>query len=584
VTGIWDDVEAAAGLVVHGAGLVPGASEIRAALVDAGVPGLLVAKDPTLWGPAAEAESKIRLGWLDTFRRSRELLPQLAELRSELSDLTHVVLAGMGGSSLAPEVIARTLGLTRVPTPGAPPGLAAAPSDSAPAPLTVLDTTDPHQVGAALADRLDRTLVVVASKSGSTVETDSHRRAYWQAFLDAGMTESEAGRHFVVVTDPGSPLEAIARQMGAALFLADPEVGGRYSALTAFGLVPTALAGVDVAELLDQAEALYTTLGDQKDNPSLALGVALGAAAVNDWQTLTGQSDPSAGRRRDKVSLIDDGSGITGLGDWAEQLIAESTGKDGRGILPVVVETPAAPGAVGDDVLTVTTGGSLGPDAIPGSGITPHVAVNGPLGAHFLAWEYATAIAGRILGINPFDQPNVTESKDNTKHILASGLPQETPAFTDGAVQVFGPPAGSLEDALRQLLDGIAPGGYLAVMAYLDRLGDAEAALVRPALARASQGRAVTFGWGPRFLHSTGQYHKGGPQVGSFLQITGAVHADLPVPGQPYSFGTLQAAQAAGDRQALAQRGRPLLHLHLTDRGAGIARLLAAARSLAAEV
>ncbi len=551
MSGILDDVEAAAGLAVYGAGQVPGAADVRAALDEAGVPGLLVAKDPTLWGPAAESESKIRLGWVDTFRRSRQLLPQLAELRSELSDLTHVVLAGMGGSSLAPEVISRTLGV----------------------PLTVLDTTDPHQVAAALRDRLLETVVVVSSKSGGTVETDSHRRAYWQAFLDAGLSEAEAGRHFVVVTDPGSPLEAVAREMGAALFLADPEVGGRYSALTAFGLIPTALAGVDVAELLDQAEALFTSLGEEKDNPSLALGVALGAAP-------TGRSGP----RRDKVALVDDGTGITGLGDWAEQLIAESTGKNGRGILPVVVETPAAPGALGEDVLTVTTGGALGPEAVPGGGIAPHVAVNGPLGAQFLAWEYATAIAGRILGINPFDQPNVTESKDNTKHILATGLPRETPGFTEDGVQVFGPLAGNLEDALRQFVEGITPGGYLAVMAYLDRVGDADAAQIRSSLARASRGRAVTFGWGPRFLHSTGQYHKGGPQNGSFLQITGAVHADRPVPGQPYSFGALQAAQAAGDRQALTQRGRPLLHLHLTDRGAGLARLLAAARSLAEEV
>jgi glucose-6-phosphate isomerase len=258
MTGLLDDVEAAAGLAVHGAGAVPGAAELRSALVEAGVPGLLLAKDPTLWGPAAESEAKIRLGWVDTFRRSRDLLPQLAELRSELADLPHVVLAGMGGSSLAPEVIARTLGV----------------------PLTVLDTTDPHQVGAALRDRLLETVVVVASKSGSTVETDSHRRAYWQAFLDAGLSEAEAGRRFVIVTDPGSPLEATAREMNAAVVLADPDVGGRYSALTAFGLVPTALAGIDVAELLNQAEALFATLGEDKDNPSLALGVALGAAAV----------------------------------------------------------------------------------------------------------------------------------------------------------------------------------------------------------------------------------------------------------------------------------------------------------------
>jgi glucose-6-phosphate isomerase len=560
---ILDDVEAAAGLSVYCAASVPGAAEIRAALVQAGVPGLLVAKDPTLWGSAAESEAKIRLGWVDTFQRSRALLPELAELQSELSDLTHVVLAGMGGSSLAPEVIARTLGR----------------------PLTVLDTTDPHQVRAAITDRLAETVVVVSSKSGSTVETDSHRRAYWQAFLDSGLTEAEVGRHFVIVTDPGSPLEATAEEMGAAVVLADPDVGGRYSALTAFGLVPTALAGVDVAELLDQAEALFAALGDDKNNPGLALGVALGAAA-------------KAGR--DKLALVDDGTGITGLGDWAEQLIAESTGKEGRGILPVVVESPTAPGARGalfgshgeaaqaatgdEDVFTVSTGGALPPEAVPGGGVSPHVAVNGPLGAQFLAWEYATAIAGRVLGINPFDQPNVAESKENTKRILASGLPQEHPSFTDGAVRVYGPPAADLADALLTLTANIAAGGYLAVMAYLDRQGDADAAQIRAELAKVSRGRPVTFGWGPRFLHSTGQYHKGGPQVGSFLQITGAVTADLAVPGCEYTFGTLQAAQAAGDRQALAQRGRPVLRLHLTDRAAGIAQLLAAAASLGGDV
>ncbi|MBO0869122.1 MAG: glucose-6-phosphate isomerase, partial [Micromonosporaceae bacterium] len=451
--------------------------------------------------------------------------------------------AGMGGSSLAPEVIARTLDR----------------------PLTVLDTTDPGQVRAALADRLHRTVVVVSSKSGSTVETDSHRRAYRQAFLDAGMTEAEAGRRFVVVTDPGSPLVQTAEQMGATVILADPDVGGRYSALTAFGLVPTALAGVDVVELLDQAEALFAALGSAQENPGLALGAALGAAATEGG--------------RNKVALVDDGTGITGLGDWAEQLIAESTGKQGKGILPVVVESPAAAGATGEDVLTVTVGGALPPGGVPGQGVSAHVAVNGPLGAQFLAWEYATAVAGRVLGINPFDQPNVTESKENTKRILQSGMPDAKPSFVEGAVQGYGP-GTNLAEALRALLTGVAPTGYIAVMAYLDRLADAEVARVRPLLAAVGWQRPVTFGWGPRFLHSTGQYHKGGPQVGSYLQITGAVADDLAVPDQPYTFGALQAAQAAGDRQALAQRERPLLHLHLTDRAAGIAQLLAAAEGL----
>ncbi|MDG4831920.1 glucose-6-phosphate isomerase [Solwaraspora sp. WMMD1047] len=541
--------EAAAGLAVWGAAGIDqsAAASTRAALVADDVPERLVAKDPTLWGPEAQAEAAIRLGWLDTFVRSRELLPQLAELRAELADLDHVVLAGMGGSSLAPEVITRTMGR----------------------PLTVLDTTDPGQVAAAIADRLDRTVVVVSSKSGTTVETDSHRRAYWQAFLDAGLTEAEAGRRFVFVTDPGSPLVETATEMGAFVLLADPDVGGRYSALTAFGLVPSALAGVEVAELIDQAEALAKALAAQSDNPGLALGAALGTAAT------TG---------RDKVALISDGTGIDGLGDWAEQLIAESTGKNSIGILPVVVESPDSPGATGQDVLTVTYGGALAPEAVPGGGIRPHLAVNGPLGAQFLVWEYATAVAGVVLGIDPFNQPNVTESKENTNRILDSGPPAESPTFTEGAIEAYwSVPGGSapadLAGALGTLLAGIGPDGYLAVMAYLDRAADADAALIRPALAAAS-GRPVTFGWGPRFLHSTGQYHKGGPQVGSYLQITGAVVADLPVPGRPYTFGELQAAQAAGDRQALTGRDRPLLRLHLTDRAAGVAQLLDAVRNL----
>ena len=550
------DVEAAGGLSVYGAGAVPGAREARAALVRDGVPGLLAVKDPTLWGEAAEAVAKTQLGWVDAARRTRELLPELAELRAELTGAAgagiagltgggdlHVVLAGMGGSSLAPEALARTLGR----------------------PLAVLDTTDPGRVRAVLADRLERTVVVVSSKSGSTAETDSHRRAYWQAFLDAGMSEAEAGRRFVVVTDPGSPLELTGRAMGAVVIPADPEVGGRFSALTASGLVPAALAGVDVVELLDQAQELAPSLGRDEDNPALALGAALGAAAL---------------MGRDRVALAEDGSGIEGLGCWVEQLVAESTGKGGRGLLPVVLESPTAPGATGPDVLTVTVGGALLPGTVPGGGVPPHPAVNGPLGAQFLAWQGAVALAARILGVNPFDQPDVAESKDNTTRILAGGPPAAEPSFVEGAVQAYGAPGlSTVADALRALLDGVGAGGYLAVMAYLDRVGDAAAAQLRPLLAVAA-GRPVTFGWGPRLLHSAGQYHRAGPQEGAFLQVTGVVTEDLPVPGRRYTFGQLHAAQAAGDRQALAARGRPLLHLHLTDRAAGLDQLLAAAKAL----
>jgi glucose-6-phosphate isomerase len=279
------------------------------------------------------------------------------------------------------------------------------------------------------------------------------------------------------------------------------------------------------------------------------------------------------------VALVEDGTGIEGLGDWAEQLLAESTGKRGRGLLPVVVESPGAPGATGPDVLTVTVGGSLPPAGVAGGGVQPHVAVNGPLGALFLAWEYATAIAGRVIGINPFDQPNVTESKDNTAAILESGLPSDQAWAVDGAIGLHGTASRSVAQTLTELVRGIDGTGYLAIMAYLDRHGDAAVAQLRPLLASAT-GRPVTFGWGPRFLHSTGQYHKGGPRHGSFLQITGAVTDDLEVPGRPYTFGTLQAAQAAGDRLALTRRGRPVLRLHLRDRAAGIAQLLDAARRL----
>jgi glucose-6-phosphate isomerase len=520
---------------------------LRAQLAEDDVAARLVRKDATLWGPEAESEAAVRLGWLELPTSSRKLVAALAELKAELADegLDRVVLCGMGGSSLAPEVVCRTAGL----------------------PLVVLDTTDPGQIGAAMTD-LERTVVVVSSKSGGTVETESQRRAFVAAFATAGLDEKEIGRRFVVVTDPGSPLADTAAAMGArAVFLADPTVGGRYSALSAFGLVPSGLAGADVGALLDDAEALAEHLADG-DNPALELGAAMGAAF-------------HAGR--DKLALVDGdsaerSSSIRGFGDWAEQLIAESTGKQGRGLLPVVLESSDAPGAEASDTVLAVVGGSA-----PASG--PSLGVTGPLGAQFLGWEYATAVAGRILGINPFDQPNVTESKDNTNRILLTGLPDEQPVATIGAIELHG--GGGVLDgvdlsahdgvslAIDALLASIPPRGYLAVMAYLDRQRDAAAGRLRAALARRTD-RAVTFGWGPRFLHSTGQYHKGGPQVGSFLQITGVVAEDQAVPEQPYTFGELQAAQAAGDRKALADRDRPVLHMHLTDRAAGLEQLLAA--------
>jgi glucose-6-phosphate isomerase len=511
-----------------------------------GVPGALAAADATLWGPAAEGEASIRLGWLQAPQFSRELLPEIGELaeRRQADGLDHLVLAGMGGSSLAPEVITRAAGV----------------------PLTVLDTTDPHQVARALGDRLGRTLVVVSSKSGTTIETDSHRRIYEQAFAAEGISGADLRRRFIVVTDPGSPLENSAREAGYHVVQADPYVGGRYSALTAFGLVPAGLAGANVSRLLDEAEDAAGDLSGVDGNPGLTLGAALGGYAL-------------AGH--DKAVLAEADSTITGFGDWVEQLIAESTGKEGRGILPVMVGSEDSPGfSPGSDLHLIGLGAPRRP---------VDTSVQGPLGAQFLIWEYAVAVAGRLLGINPFDQPNVAESKELTMALLDEAgrgpLPTGRAAFVDGAVEVHADPellrdVTDLPGVFDALLWSPPPGGYLAVMAYLDRVGDAGAARLRDALA-ARTTHPVTFGWGPRFLHSTGQYHKGGPRNGVFLQITGAVQRDVEVPGQPFTLGRLQLAQALGDLGALRERGRPVVRLHLHDRASGIAQLLAAASTSA---
>jgi glucose-6-phosphate isomerase len=513
------------------------AKTVLAAAAARQLAGAIVAKDATVWGPEASKEAAIRLGWLDCTTVSRPLVSAIAQLRLELlaRGVDRVVLAGMGGSSLAPEVITATYGV----------------------PLVVLDTTDPAQVSAALVD-LDRTVLVVSSKSGGTIETDSHRRVFEQAFQAAGIDPMD---RIVVVTDPGSPLESIANDAGYRVFRADPNVGGRYSALTAFGLVPSGLAGVPIEELLDQADAIAPSLAAD-DGPAVTLGAALG-----------GYGDAG----RDKLVLVDHGSGIVGFGNWAEQLIAESTGKNGRGLLPVVVHDgdPETETVRADEHLVVLGSRTVSQDTT----------VDGPLGAQFLLWEFATAVAGWALAIDPFDQPNVQESKDNTKAVLEKAgdgpLPEGDPAFVDGAIEVHGERAllggaTSVTDAITRLLAAVPDRGYLAVMAYLDRLGEPTAADLRATLA-ARIPHAVTFGWGPRFLHSTGQYHKGGPQVGAFLQITGAHATDLDVPGQSFTFGRLQLAQALGDLQALHSRERPVLRLHLTDRAAGLAQLLQAA-------
>ncbi|MEU4525300.1 glucose-6-phosphate isomerase [Amycolatopsis sp. NPDC024027] len=533
------------GVEIVDAALAERAAPLAERLVADQAAAKLAAQDATLWGPDAESEASIRLSWTTLHKSSRPLIGEIEALRTELRSegVDRVVLAGMGGSSLAPEVITGTDGVA----------------------LTVLDTTDPGQVADALAGDLERTVIVVSSKSGGTVETDSHRRIFAKAFADAGI---DAARRIVVVTDPGSPFQELSEKEGyRKVFLADPHVGGRYSALTAFGLVPAGLAGADVARLLDQAASVAEELAaDSADNPAVKLAAAWAAAH-------------EAGA--EKVVLADTGSGIKGFPDWAEQLIAESTGKQGTGLLPVAVEGPEAPGFA-----------DAKPDATPTAVGSPQgaakIAVTGSLGAQFLLWEFATALAGRLLGINPFDQPDVETAKKAARALLDD--PEklkggETASNVDGPVEIFGSDGvstdGSLTDVLRAFFASAPDTGYIAVQAYLDRLDDASTAVLRGEIAKRT-GKQTTFGWGPRFLHSTGQYHKGGHQNGVFLQLTGAVEQDLDVPDRPYTLGQLQHAQALGDGQVLAEHGRPVLRLHLTDRAAGLAAVARAVQEAGA--
>lgn len=515
-------------------------------LVEDRIATRIFAKDHTLWGPDAESEAAIRLGWVEAATVSQSLVGDILELRDALraEGVSRIVLCGMGGSSLAPEVIAGTAGVE----------------------LTVLDSTDPEQVSAALADRLAETAIVVSSKSGSTVETDSQRRVFEKAFNDAGI---DAKSRIIIVTDPGSPLDKASREAGyRAVFNADPNVGGRFSALTAFGLVPCGLAGVDIQAFLDEAEEAAEILNeDSTDNIGLALGIALGGTSP----------------LRNKIVIAEDGSGIVGFADWAEQLIAESTGKLGTGVLPVVAG-PDSPEALGgaEDVLVVRLVSADADIELREN----EVAIAGGLASQMFVWEFATSVAGRLLGINPFDQPDVEAAKVAARGLL-DARPEPTPAaFTDGAVEVRGGEwlgsADSVTDAVQALLGQLGADGYLSVQAYLDRITHAPLEGIRDELAAVS-GRPVTFGWGPRFLHSTGQFHKGGPAIGVFLQITAASSTDLEIPERPFTFGQLIAAQASGDAQVLEGHDRPVLRLHLTERAAGVAQLQEVVAALAGQ-
>ena len=483
----------------------------------------LSAKDSTLWGPEAATEAAIRLGWIDLPHSSRDLLPELDGLSAwaRSNALSHLVLCGMGGSSLAPEVIAKSFAKE----------------------LTVLDSTDPDQILAGIPVDLRHTVVVVGSKSGSTVETASQKALFTKLFTDAGLAPCD---HLVIVTDPGSPLDQSARADGLKVINANPNVGGRYSALSAFGLVPAALMGVDPSILLDDAAALLALLS-APDSIAHRLAATIFAAG----EQCVGFSDAE--------------SDVPGLADWIEQLVAESTGKNQTGRLPVVLESASAPLSGSGLIISL----SLSECA--------DINVEATLGEHFILWEYVTALLGYLLEVDPFNQPNVTEAKERTNALLATwqssgALPTSTPVFTNDNLEIYSYfAADSLAGQLSALLNSDVH--YFATMAYLHRGADDAISAIRSVIAMKTS-KASTFGWGPRFLHSTGQFHKGGQLNGAFLQITGENQSDCAIPGRDFTFHTLLMAQALGDGEALAARSLPLMRIHLKKRSAGIAQLL----------
>ena len=471
--------------------------------------------DHTVWKPDP-TEITNRLGWLTLATDMRPRIPGLQAFAKRVAadGFTHAVLLGMGGSSLAPEMFARTYGTG----PGA-------------VGLTVLDTTHPATIARVEASLpLDHTLFIVASKSGTTIETLSHFAHFWAATPD--------GNRFVAITDPGTPLETLARDHGfRAVFANPPDIGGRYSALSLFGLVPAALIGAPLPELLGgAAEMRRRCQRPAWENPGASVGAAIGDLAMSG---------------RDKLTLLFPRP-VASLGDWIEQLIAESTGKEGGGILPIVGDPLGAPDVYGKDRVFVKMDQadlrSLEHAGHAVMTVSDGVAGATGLGGEFFRWEMATAVAGHVLGINPFDQPNVQEAKDATKEILASGS-VEDPGF----------------DELGPLLEQVGEGDYVAILAYLDRTSETEDAIERARLAIRDRYRvATTTGFGPRFLHSTGQLHKGGPNSGVFIQVVDRDRpVDLEIPGQPYSFGTLIDAQALGDLRSLRGRGRRVARVTL---------------------
>jgi len=475
----------------------------------------LAKKDSTLWGPAAAAEASIRLNWIDLPKSSRQLLPQLDALSAwaRSNNLTEIVLCGMGGSSLAPEVIAATYKKK----------------------LTVLDSTDPLQIKLAIPSNLGNSLFIIGSKSGSTIETSSQKSFFENLLRSNGLEPKD---HLVVVTDPNSPLDLDSRLKGYRVINADPNVGGRFSALSAFGLVPAALIGVDVSEMLDDADH-----ASQEFSLPGSVPVEIAAKLFEFGNQF--------------VTFCEENSPAPGLSDWIEQLIAESTGKDQTGRLPVVINSST------QNQFGLTVGFAQG---------NFDLIVEASLGAQFILWEWVTALLCFALEVDPFNQPNVTEAKEQTSIVLKSKQSlvdfKSLLMLENSDYQIYSNRSvANLAEFLKQ------PVEYFAVMAYLTRGVDNKISDLQEFISGKS-GKPTTFGWAPRFLHSTGQFHKGGQPNGGFIQITGESEIDLPVPGTDFTFNDLLMAQAIGDGVALRKRDYPFIQIHLKNRKAGISKLL----------
>jgi len=529
-------------------------------------------RDASLWTGNDEANW---LGWLDIVDEQIAQQDQLQKIAKEVQQRSfqHVLLLGMGGSSLCPEVLRVTFGrLTHYPT------------------LHVLDSTDPAQVKAFehLID-IPKTLFIVSSKSGSTLEPNIFKQYFFERTKQAiGVTK--AGSHFMAITDPGSKMQQVAEaDRFLHIFFGKPSIGGRYSALSNFGMVPAALMGLDTKKFLGRAADMMRSCKDSvvEQNPGAMLGAILGTAA-------------NAGR--DKVTIITS-PGISDLGAWLEQLLAESTGKNGEGMIPVDREELSQPNVYGNDRVFVYLRLESAPDASDDAKIDAiekaghpvvRISISDPydLGAEFFRWEIATAVAGSIIGINAFNQPDVEASKIATRNLTSEyektgSLPPEKPILEDAGAKLFtdeknaaelAKAAGgdnSLAGYLKAHLSRIKAGDYFAVLGYIQMNAENEHSLqsIRHSV-RDKKHVATCLGFGPRFLHSTGQAYKGGPNSGVFLQITCDDSVELPVPGQKYTFGIVKAAQARGDFQVLAERGRRALRVHLgSNLKAGLATL-----------